>query len=98
MVPFRPSARTVVTASTDGAESCGRLLDLADDELGEAFANELLAAGADKVFSISGATGAGIEELLDGVLSYLPDRTATETKAAEVEDAEEGGADEWSPI
>ncbi len=71
-------------------------LDLADEELGAAFADELLAAGADKVFSISGATGAGIEELLDGVLSYLPDRTSTETQAEEVED--EGDEPDWSPI
>ena len=72
-------------------------LDLADAELGDAFAKELLAGGADKVFHISGATGAGIAELLDVVLSYLPDRTTTETKAAAVEDA---SADEniWSPI
>ena len=73
-------------------------LDLADEELGKAFADELLAAGADRVFTISGATGEGIEELLDATLSYLPDRTSTETKAAEVEDVDEDGAGEWSPI
>ena len=73
-------------------------LDLADEELGEAFAGELLAAGADKVFAVSGATGAGMEPLLDAVLSYLPDRTATETNAAEVEIAPQDGAGEWSPI
>ena len=71
-------------------------LDLADAELGEGFADELLAAGADKVFSISGATGKGIDELLDVILSYLPDRTSTETRASEVEDEESNG--EWSPI
>ena len=72
-------------------------LDLADRELGEGFAEELLAAGADKVFPISGATGAGIDELLDAVLAYLPDRTATETKGAEREDVPDDGGD-WSPI
>ncbi|MFA6218307.1 MAG: GTPase ObgE [Erythrobacter sp.] len=71
-------------------------LDLADKELGEGFAEELMAAGADKVFRISGATGEGIEDLLDAVLAYLPDRTATETQAEEVED--EGEAPDWSPI
>ena len=71
-------------------------LDLADAELGKAFADELLAAGADKVFNISGATGEGMEELLDGVLSYLPDRTSTETQAEEVED--EADEPDWSPI
>ncbi|MEZ5680222.1 MAG: GTPase ObgE [Erythrobacter sp.] len=71
-------------------------LDLADKELGEGFAEELMAAGADKVFRVSGATGEGIPELLDAVLGYLPDRTATETQEAEVED--EGEAPDWSPI
>ena len=72
-------------------------LDLADAELGEGFADELLAAGAEKIFAISGATGAGVEELLDAVLGYLPDRTSTETKAGEVESIEEDEGD-WSPI
>ncbi len=72
-------------------------LDLGDAELSEAFGEELIAAGADKVFTISGATGAGIDDLLDAVLAYLPDRTSTETKAAEVEEVEENGG-EWSPI
>ncbi|NQX95252.1 MAG: GTPase ObgE [Erythrobacter sp.] len=76
-------------------------LDLADAELGAAFADELIAAGADQVFNVSGATGEGIDALLDAVLSYLPDRTATETKTVEVEDLGEAGDEgsgEWSPI
>ena len=78
-------------------------LDLADSELGEAFAEELIAAGADKVFNVSGVSGEGIEQLMDAVLGYLPDRTATETKASPVEltDGEETngeGNGEWSPI
>ncbi len=72
-------------------------LDLADAELGEAFGAELLAAGADKVFAVSAATGQGMEALLDAVLAHLPDRTATETKGVEVEDEEFGEAD-WSPV
>lgn len=73
-------------------------LDLADAELGEDYAAELKAAGAEEVFAISGATGAGVEALLDAVLAYLPDRTATETRGSEVEavDEEEPGA--WSPL
>ncbi|MFA9200583.1 MAG: GTPase ObgE [Cypionkella sp.] len=72
-------------------------IDLADGELAEGFANELRAAGAEAVFPISGATGEGIEALLDAALAYLPDRTATETKGGVVEDvADEGGV--WSPI
>ena len=72
-------------------------LDLADAELGEAFGAELLAAGANKVFAVSAATGQGMEALLDAVLAHLPDRTATETKGVEVEDEEFGEAD-WSPV
>ncbi|MEM6908667.1 MAG: GTPase ObgE [Pseudomonadota bacterium] len=72
-------------------------LDLADEELGAAFADELVRAGADKVFTVSGASGQGIPDLLDAVLGYLPDRTATETKANEVEDENDEGG-EWSPI
>ena len=73
-------------------------LDLADRELGEGFGDELLAAGAEKVFKVSGATGAGMDELLDAILAYLPDRTASETKAAEVEDVAEAEARDWSPL
>lgn len=70
--------------------------DLADGELVDAFRAELLAAGAQKVFAVSGATGAGIPELLDAVLGYLPAATSTETKAVEIEDADD--ASEWSPL
>ncbi|MEL6737491.1 MAG: Obg family GTPase CgtA [Pseudomonadota bacterium] len=73
-------------------------LDLADSELGAAFSEELMAAGAEQVFTVSGASGEGIDALLDAVLSYLPDRTSTETKAVEVEDESEEGSGEWSPI
>ncbi len=72
-------------------------LDLADEELAAGFAQELLDAGADEVFAISGATGMGIEHLLDKVLGYLPDQTATETNAVEVEEEDADGND-WSPI
>lgn len=71
-------------------------VDLADAELAQGFAEELLEAGADEVFAVSGATGAGIEQLLDAVLGYLPDRTATETNAGEEESAEEHR--DWSPL
>ena len=73
-------------------------VDLADKELGEGFAAELREAGADRVFVVSGASGEGIEELLDAVLAFLPDRTSTETKGSEVEDAEDEEANEWSPL
>lgn len=75
-------------------------IDLADAELAHAFAADLLAAGADRVFPISGATGQGIEELMDAVLEYLPTRTATENPH---EIPAEQGADEpeekpWDPL
>ncbi|KUO57704.1 MAG: GTPase Obg [Sphingomonadales bacterium BRH_c42] len=73
-------------------------LDLADAELAEGFAQELKDAGAKEVFVISGATGEGIDRLLDAVLGYLPEATATETKAAAVEETDEGEGGEWSPV
>ncbi|MGX7925429.1 GTPase ObgE [Tsuneonella sp. HG094] len=91
-----------LAAYGEGLEDKPRLIalnkiDLADTELAGDFADELLAAGAAAVFPISGATGEGVEALLDAALSYLPDRTATETKGVEVEDVPEEGGD-WSPI
>ncbi|MDC0886598.1 GTPase ObgE [Altererythrobacter sp.] len=71
-------------------------LDLADDELVAAFAGELIEAGADEVFAVSGATGAGIEQLMDAVLGYLPGQTSTETKAAPEEEGDSEA--EWSPL
>ena len=72
-------------------------IDLADAELAAGFAEELRAAGADCVFPISGATGAGIPALLDAVLEFLPARTATENPATAVQDEDEPGG-EWSPL
>ena len=71
-------------------------VDLADAELAAGFAEELMVAGADRVFPISGATGEGIEALLDAVLSYLPATTSTETPGREVED--EAEEKPWSPV
>jgi GTP-binding protein len=70
-------------------------VDLADDELVEAFAAELRAAGAERVFPISGATGQGLGELLDAVLEHLPAATVTERPDGEQEEAEEKP---WSPL
>src|SRR6187549_682484 len=71
-------------------------IDLADAELAAGFAEELKAAGADRVFPISGATGAGIGALLDAVLEHLPARTATENPGTVVED--DGDEADWSPL
>src|SRR5690606_38642483 len=70
-------------------------VDLADAELVAGFAEELKAAGAEKVFPISAATGQGIAALLDAVLAYLPERTATEQPRQTDAEDEPG---EWSPI
>ena len=71
-------------------------IDTVDAELVSAFRAELRAAGARRVFPISGATGKGMNALLDAVLEHLPAATATERPEGEVEDA----ADQkpWSPI
>jgi len=73
-------------------------LDLADRELADEFASGLRALGTGDVFAVSGATGQGIDALMDAVLAYLPDRTSTETRGREVEDARAEERGEWSPI
>jgi GTP-binding protein len=70
-------------------------IDLVDAELVRAFTKELKAAGAKKVFPISGATGAGFEALLDAVVSHLPAATGTERPAGERDQADTAA---WSPI
>ena len=87
----------------EGLEDKPRLValnkvDLADDELFEGFAAELKGAGVDAVYPVSGATGAGVEKLMDAVLGYLPDRTQTENPKQNIEDDGDGPAPEWSPI
>jgi GTP-binding protein len=71
-------------------------IDLVDAELVQAFRAELRAAGARRVFPISGATGKGLGALLDAVLEHLPAATMTERPDGEVEDA--GDAAPWSPF
>lgn len=71
-------------------------IDTVDAELVKAFRAELRAAGAKRVFPISGATGKGMNALLDAVLEHLPAATATERPDGEVEAAEDQKP--WSPI
>ncbi|WP_120076820.1 GTPase ObgE [Aurantiacibacter odishensis] len=74
-------------------------IDLADAELAKGFAAELIEAGAEKVFPVSGATGDGINELLDAVLGYLPSRTSTEQPGTVEAEGEEAPEEQpWSPI
>lgn len=71
-------------------------IDISGTELAGDYAAELKAAGAADVFPVSGATGEGIEALLDAVLTYLPAKTVTERPDGEVENTEE--AQPWSPL
>ena len=86
----------------EGLEKKPRLValnkvDLADPELVEGFTEELRQAGVDRVFPISGATGEGIEALLDAVLEYLPAVTGTEEPRQDPDEGAEEDA-QWSPL
>jgi GTP-binding protein len=70
-------------------------IDLVDTELVKAFTKELKAAGAKKVFPISGATGKGMDALLDAVIDHLPAATVTERPDGEREEADDTP---WSPL
>jgi GTP-binding protein len=70
-------------------------IDLVDGELVEAFTRELREAGAEEVFPISGATGQGLDGLLDAVIAHLPAATVTERPDGEREQADDKP---WSPI
>ncbi|MFD1766718.1 GTPase ObgE [Sphingorhabdus buctiana] len=66
--------------------------DLLDEELMADIAQQLEAAGAKEVIPISGATGEGVDRVLDRVIAELPEKSSVETSRG---DDEEGG---WSPI
>ena len=70
-------------------------IDTVDRELVDAFIKELKAAGAKRVYPISGSTGRGMGALLDAVIEFLPAATGTERPAGELE---EGDDKEWSPM
>ncbi len=70
-------------------------IDLVDKELVDAFVKELKEAGAERVFPISGASGKGLDALLDAALEYLPAATVTERPAGE---REENDDTPWSPL
>jgi len=99
-----PEAMRVIadelTAYGEGLDEKPRLIalnkiDLADAELAASFAEELKAAGADRVFPISGITGEGLDALLDAVIARLPAATVTERPEGEREVADD---QPWSPI
>ena len=63
--------------------------DTIDDELAEALSAELAeASGAEEVLVVSGATGDGVELVLDAVIEAIGKRKA----------AEEDSSDGWSPV
>jgi GTPase len=70
-------------------------IDLVDAELVKMFTKELKAAGAGRVFPISGATGKGMDKLMDAVIEHLPAATVTERPVGERELADDKA---WSPL
>jgi GTP-binding protein len=66
--------------------------DLLDEELMADIAAQLTEAGAQDVIPISGATGQGIDKVLDRVLDALPEKSSVEQSRGD------GGDGEWSPI
>jgi GTP-binding protein len=71
-------------------------IDLVDAELVKMFTKELKAAGAGQVFAISGATGKGMDKLLNAVIEHLPADTVTERPSGEREEVDEDPV--WSPL
>jgi GTP-binding protein len=63
--------------------------DTIDDELSAALAAELVAASGSPVFPVSGATGAGVEAVLDALLGQIGRITAAAAAAEE---------SDWSPL
>ncbi|QLC20742.1 GTPase ObgE [Parasphingopyxis sp. CP4] len=66
--------------------------DLLDDELMDALGAELAEASGSPVLHLSGATGAGLETVLDQVIEAL----GQPAPSTEVEEADEG--ETWSPL
>jgi len=77
--------------------------DLLDDELMESIAADLHAAGAEDVLPLSGATGDGMETVLDKVLEAVGANSSIDKKDQQVSHpvSQAGEAPEtkdWSPI
>ena len=70
-------------------------VDTVDAELVKMFIKELKDAGAKKIYPISGATGKGMDALLDAVIEHLPAATVTERPDGEMEAGEDKP---WSPL
>ncbi|WP_417620399.1 GTPase ObgE [Parasphingorhabdus sp.] len=73
--------------------------DLLDEELMADIADQLHAAGADHVLPVSGATGAGLEAVLDKILEAVGENSSIETKSQPgLASDEEGKTKDWSPL
>ncbi len=73
--------------------------DLLDDDLMADIADQLRAAGAEHVLPISGATGAGLDAVLDKILEAVGENSSIEQKSQPtLESGEEDSTREWSPL
>ncbi|GAB5489142.1 MAG: GTPase ObgE [Parasphingorhabdus sp.] len=75
--------------------------DLLDEELMESVAEDLRAAGAKQILSVSGATGEGLEAVLDKVLEAVGENSSIEKKEQEADSEyldDDGPAKDWSPL
>ncbi|WP_417608341.1 GTPase ObgE [Parasphingorhabdus sp.] len=73
--------------------------DLLDDELMADITKQLHAAGAKDVLPISGATGAGLDPVLDKIIEAVGENSSIERKGQPTEDSNEGDkAKDWSPL
>ncbi|PHR16620.1 MAG: GTPase ObgE [Sphingopyxis sp.] len=73
--------------------------DLLDDELMADITKQLHAAGAKDVLPISGATGAGLDPVLDKIIEAVGENSSIERKDQPTEGSEEGDkAKDWSPL
>ena len=68
--------------------------DLLDPELMADVAKQLKKAGAKDILLISGASGEGVDMVLDRVLEVLPDKSSVERSRGE----KDGEVEEWSPV
>ena len=76
--------------------------DLLDDELMEAISDDLRRAGAIDVFPLSGATGAGMDAVLNEILGAIGENSSIEKKSQPADRFDQDGEDEaeqdWSPL
>ena len=73
--------------------------DLLDDELMADIAGQLRAAGAEHVLPVSGATGAGLDAVLDKILEAVGENSSIERKSEPSGGPDgEDKAKDWSPL